>query len=109
MSWTTAAVDLRTLLSDGAQDRNAYRKKCFGDVNGVNTSFRTVEFRRVTDFTSQSGSAAPLGIYVGGVRVVYTGVASDDTSSGEFVLSIPPTPGQDVEASYYYRWFLDTE
>lgn len=109
MSWTTAATDLRTLLSDGPTDRYAYRKKCFGEVDGVNVSFKTLEFRRVTDYSSSSSSASPLGVYVGGTRVAYTGVASDSISTGEFSLVNAPLPGQDVQATYYYRWFDDAE
>lgn len=106
MAWTTATTDLRTLLSDGDQDRYAYRKKCFGTVDGVNKSFKSLEFRRVSNFTS---AATPLGVYVDGTRIAITGVTSDDVASGEFVLAVAPTPGQVVEATYYYRWFVDAE
>jgi hypothetical protein len=108
MSWTTAVTDLRTLLSDGAKDRYAYRKKCFGSVDGTNAMFKTLEFRRVSDFTD-ANSASPLGVYVSGVRVATADVSSDDIASGEFTLALPPTPDQSVEATYYYRWFIDTE
>lgn len=107
--WTAAPTDLRNLISDGDTDRNAYRKKCFGYVDGMNTSYKTLEFRRVTDFSDDSSSAAPLGVYVSGVRVPYTSITSDDTPTGEFVLMTAPTGSQVIEASYYYRWFLDSE
>ncbi len=109
MSWTTALSDLKSLLSDGPTDRNAYRKKCFGYVDGSNVSFRSLEFRRVTDFTDPIGSAAPLGVYVDGVRVPTASVLSDDTATGEFSLVNAPVGGQVVEASYYYKWFNDSE
>lgn len=109
MSWTTALTDLRTLLSDGPTDRYAYRKKCFGEVDGTNTMFKTLEFRRVTDYTSSTSSASPLGVYVGGTRVPYTLVTSDSLTTGEFTLTNAPLPSQAVEATYYYQWFLDAE
>lgn len=108
MSWTTAVADLRTLLSDGDTDRYAYRKKCFGDVDGINTSFKTFEPRRVINL-AQSVNIAPLGVFISGVRVPYTSVSSDDVESGEFVLVTPPVEGNVVDATYYYRWFSDSE
>lgn len=109
MSWTTAVVDLRTLLSDGPKDRYAYRKKCFGEVSGTNFSFKTLEFRRTVSFTDSVGSAAPLGVYIDGSRIASGMISTDDTASGEFSLLSAPTAGQVVEASYYYQWFFDTE
>ncbi len=105
-TWTTALTDLRTLLSDGDADRYAYRKKCFGEVNGTNLSFKTMEFRRVSNFTT---AVTPLGVYVDGVRLPAASATSDDVATGEFVLAHAPTNGQSVEATYYYRWFVDTE
>lgn len=90
-------------MSDGPTDRYVYRKKCFGQVDGINSSFKTFEYRRVTDFTT---SATPLGVYVSGTIAA---ASADSTATGEVILSIAPTPGQVVAATYYYQWFLDSE
>lgn len=109
MAWTTAVSDLRTLLNDLPTDRYCYRKKVFGDLNGVNVSYKTFEFRRQTDFTDGTSSAAPLGVYLNGVRVLPSAVASDDIATGEFSLVTAPADGGVLQATYYYRWFEDTE
>jgi hypothetical protein len=106
MSWTTAENDLRNLLSDNATDKYRYRKKVFGEINGVNTYFKTFEFRRLTDFTT---SAFPLGVYIDGVFQVPGAVASDSLTTGDFVLLAAPTGRVKIEASYYVQWFLTTE
>lgn len=110
MSWDTAVIELRTVLNDMADDRYCYRKKVFGDINGVNVSFKTFEFRRVTIFGNPATSAAPLGVYIGGVRLADNAIASDDPQSGEFTLVTPPVDnGEVVQATYYYQWFTDDE
>ena len=102
--WTTAISDLRTQLSDGATDRYSSKKKCFGQVDGVNATFRTFEFRRITDFTT---ATFPLGVFIDGVPAT---VSADYPATGEFVISgTLPINGQVVEASYYNQWFLDSE
>ncbi len=108
MTWTTAVADLRTQLSDGPTDRYSSRKRCFGEVNGTNATFRTFEFRRITDFT---GAAFPLGVFIDGTVVPATGFAADYPGTGEFtfVTGHIPVNGQNVEASYYNQWFLDSE
>lgn len=103
MPWTTSTSDLRTLLSDNATDKLAYRKKVINNPNGVITAFKTFEFRRLTDFTT---ATAPLGVYVDGVIAA---VSSDDLATGEFILAAPPTEGQLIESTYYVQWFLDAE
>lgn len=108
-AWSTATTDLRILISDNDTDRYAYRKKCFGEVDSINLSFKTLEFRRVTSFTNTITSAAPLGVYVSGTRVATASITSDDTATGEFILVAAPTGNQNVEATYYYRWFIDAE
>lgn len=113
MAWTTAISDLRSLLSDNSADRYFYRKKVFGNIDGINTSFKTFEFRRVTDFTDAVSSAAPLGVYINGVRVDPATVASDNLSTGEFSLTNAPTVdpnlGTVLEATYYTQQFTDAE
>lgn len=103
MSWLTAESDLRTRLSDNSEDKFAFRKKCFGDCNSVNTSFKTLEFRRLTPLDS---AAAPLGVYVNGVS---TPASADFPTTGDFALGTAPANGDLVEASYYYQWFTDIE
>lgn len=108
MTWTTSVNDLRTLLSDGPEDRYNFRKRCFGEVNGVNLQYKTFEFRRITDFTS---AAPPQGVYINGVLLDITDITADYVRSGEFTLSasVAATGGDIVEASYYSQWFLDSE
>lgn len=107
MPWnviTDAVADLRILLSDGPLDKLAYRKRCIGDTNGTNLRFKTFEYRRVTNFTTPDPT---LTVFINGNPAT---VSSDDTNSGEFVLTGPaPTNVQYVEATYYYKWFLDTD
>lgn len=58
MSWTTAASDLRTSLSDNSKDKHCYRKSVFGELNGTNTRFKTLEFRRINNF-AETDTLAP--------------------------------------------------
>ena len=103
MAWPTVLTDLRILLSDGPQDKLNYRKKVFGTADGTNTTFKTYEYRRVTNFTTAS---SPLGIYVNGTAVT---VSSDDVVSGEFKLASAPLNTDRIEATYYAQWFLDND
>lgn len=104
--WATqqaARDDLRLLLADGPTDKFAHRKNIFGQKNGTNTSFKTFERRRLTDFTAPD---APLGVFVAGALAT---VSEDFAETGDFSLSEAPTNTQDLTASYYYQWFTDTE
>lgn len=103
MSWDTSLADLRSLISDGPEDKYNFRKKVFGQVDGANVNFKTLEVRRITDFTT---SAAPFGIYVNNALVTVT---TDFVDSGEFTLAVAPNSGDVIEASYYSQWFLDSE
>jgi hypothetical protein len=105
MIWANPEIDLRTLLSDGSEDKLRYRKRVFGEVNGNNTRFKTLEFRRVTDFTSAED---PLGVWIDGVYQT-GGISSDSMSTGDFILGSAPSPRSVIEASYYVQWFNDTE
>lgn len=104
MTWADPSTDLRTLLSDGPEDKLRYRKKVFGEVDGNNVAFKTFEFRRTTDFSSVD---SPLGVWVDGV--LGAAVVSDNPSTGDFFLKDAPTTRQKVEASYYIQWFTDAE
>lgn len=108
MSWTNAVTDLRTLLSDGPTDKLRALKSVFGVQDGTNVSFKTFEFRRVTDF-SASGTAAPLGIYLNNSLLPASAIASDDLLSGFFTLQAAPSDADNLVASYYIQWFLDPE
>ena len=112
MLWTTSLSDLRTLLNDNDEDRYVYRKKVFGQQNSANKTFKTFEFRRVTDFKDADSSAAPLGVYINGVRLDPTSILSDDVTTGEFTLSTEttaPTVSDQVRCTYYTEQFLDGE
>ncbi len=106
MTWTTAQSDLRTALSDNATDKMRYRKTLIGTVDGVNTVFKTLEFRRTTNFIT---SSAPLGVYVNGVRLISTDITADFQDIGAVDLKVPPANGDRVEATYYLQWFNDDE
>lgn len=104
MSWTTANVDIRRILSDGPKDKLRHRKRVFGKIDGTNTKFKTLEFRRLTTLV---GAVAPEGAYVDGVLAAVT--SDDFSNTGEFTLTTAPVDGEVVEATYFIQWFLDTE
>lgn len=103
-AWTTSLADLRALISDGALDKFNFRKPLFGDVDGSNKSFKTLEVRRITDFSAPP--SAPLGVFVNGTLQTVT---ADLPVEGVLTLTTAPTNGQKIEASYYSQWFLDSE
>lgn len=103
MAWTTAIQDLRILLSDGATDKYNFRKRCFGEINGTNTRFKTFDFRRITDFTVTDS------VFLDGVLQPSSAIVADSPLTGEFILQNAPIDGSLVEASYYIQWFLDAE
>ena len=101
--WTTALEDLRDLINDDSDDHERWRKRCVGQVDGVNLAFKTWESNRLTDFTAPP---AGLGVFVDNTSVT---AATDDQELGQFTLSVAPTAGSIVEASYYYQWFDDDD
>jgi hypothetical protein len=103
MAWDTAIADIRAYLSDGAKDKYRFRKKVFGEIDGNNTRFKTLEIRRITDFTS---SDLPEGVFVNGELAT---VSEDSVETGDFIMQDAPTEGQRIEASYYSQYFLDEE
>lgn len=103
MTWSTAVQDIRALLSDRSVDKFAWKKRVVGITDGVNTRFKTFEFRRVSAFV---GATLPIGIFVNDVAVT---VASESLVTGEFVLSVAPTEGSRIEATYYHQWFEDDQ
>jgi hypothetical protein len=108
MTWTSPISDLRTLLSDGPTDKLRAFKTVFGVQNGTNTTFKTFEFRRITDFSS-SGTAFPLGVCVNGVLYPAASVTVDDPETGFFSLAAAPSATYQLLATYYTQWFLDAE
>lgn len=111
MPWTTVAdatSDLRILVSDGPTDKLRYRKRVIGDLNGLNPRFKSFEFRRVTDFSSEAGLS--LGVFVDGIRQTQgVQVTSDFPEIGEFILATAPANTSRVEATFYIQWFKDVE
>jgi len=105
MAWTTAVEEFRELTGDGATDKLRARKRAVGSCNGVNTVFKTFEFRRVTNFTT---STFPLGVFINDSATA-AALVSDDVASGTFVLTVAPITRQFVEATYYIQYFVDTE
>ena len=105
MTWADPTGDVRALISDGPEDKLRHRKPVIeGLQDGINKTFKTLEFRRVTDFTT---AVAPFGVFLDGVAQV---VGSDVPKVGEFVLSVAPAnSGERLTSTYYIEWFLDTE
>jgi hypothetical protein len=109
--YVTAISDLQTLLSDGPTDRYNWRKQCFGEMNGVNNAFKTLEFRRVNDFTQPPTGA--VGVYLNAVLLPYTAITADSTAEGVFYLAATAaaacTGATYLEADYYTQWFTASE
>lgn len=106
MGWASqsdAILALRSLIFDGPTDKIAAMKEVVGVKDGTNLTFKTFEYRRVTDLTTAS---FPLGIYKNGALVNAT---VDDLPSGAFQVAVAPIQRDTFVASYYYQWFLDSE
>lgn len=108
MTWSTAAADLRVLLSDGPTDKLCAYKSVFGTQDGTNTTFKTFEFRRITDFSS-SATSFPLGLYINGQRLASSGVTVDDPDTGYFTAASAYSDAVSILATYYIQWFTDVE
>jgi len=119
MTWAGPESDLRTMLSDNAKDKHCYRKKVFGNLDGVNLRFKTLEFRRLQNFTNDviptppavdpTVTTPPLGVWKNGALLTVADIASDNPETGDFELVAPPANTDTLEASYYAQWFIDTE
>lgn len=103
MTWSTALMDLRTKLSDGDTDRLRAYKRVFGTQDGNNKIFKTLEFKRITNFLTDP---APLGVYVNGTL---SPVSADDIATGYFTLVSAPLNADEVTATYYNHLFTDDE
>lgn len=108
MSWLTAIADLRVILSDGPTDKLRAYKTIFGMLNGTNSTFKTFEFRRLTDFSS-TATAYPLGIYINGALQPASAVTRDDPNTGFFTCATAYDDSVSLLATYYIQWFLDGE
>lgn len=108
MPWLTSLDELRSLLHDGPTDKLRSRKRVFGECNGTNTSFKTLEYRRVNDFTAV-GTVYPLGVWKNGIILTPADVTTDFPDTGDFQLALAPVDGDYVEASYYIQYFTDAE
>lgn len=113
MAWasTAAAISaLRALIFDGPSDKLCSNKKLIGVIDGSNVIFKTFEYRRVTDFSSNA-TVFPLGIFKNGTPIAYTQVQSDDLPTGTVKLAATQTPSNrdSITATYYYQWYTDTE
>lgn len=107
--WTTASDELRSILSDGPTDKLRYRKYIIGIQDGTNTAFKTLEFRRVSDFKDPLLTTT-LGVFKNGVRLdPTTDISSDDLGSAEFILAAAPANSDKILCTYYIQWFLDSE
>ena len=104
MSWDTAVVDVRTILSDGPTDKLCWRKQVIGQLDGQNTFFKTFEFRRISALVGASGS--PIGVFLNNVLAT---VSAEDLPSGQFTMASAPNNGDVLVASYYTQWFVDAE
>ena len=114
MGWSSTAVaisSLRDVLLDNVTDKLASNKKVIGVIDGSNLTFKTFEYRRVTDFTTNAGSTFPLGVYKDGTQIALNKITVDDISSGTFKIdvSVVPSGRSSITATYYYQWFLDSE
>lgn len=105
MAWPSVLSDLRTSLSDNETDKLEYRKRVLNTQDGTNTTFKTFEWRRLTDFTGTDNPAG-TGVFVNGSIVT---VIADNPSMGEFSLALAPSNTDTLEASYYSQWFLDND
>lgn len=104
-SYQTGIPDLQVLLSDQANDKYNYQQRCFGQVDGVNITFKTFYRRRSTNFTTGLSG----GVYFDSVLIPFADIATDNQETGEFTLTTPPSPtgalGGIIEASYFNQWF----
>jgi len=102
--WANPVGDIRIILSDGPTDKLRYRKAVINNPDGVATTFKTFEMRRLSPLVGADG--LPIGVFVNGVLAAVT---AEDLPSGEFTLTTAPAEGDTITATYYVQWFLDSE
>jgi hypothetical protein len=98
MSYAQAVTELRQLLADSDLNKKATKKKLIGKVDGNNTLFFSYDKRIFPD---------SVQIYVNNEE---TGSFSvDDEIKGQITLGTAPEINAKVEASYYWRFWIDDE
>lgn len=104
-TWASPVSDLRTLLSDGLQDKRAHQKKLVGYCDGINKIFKTVETRYVplsVKVYKVTGSTITL-------LTIATDYTEDDPVAGDILMVTAPIANAVIKASYYWRHFIDSE
>jgi hypothetical protein len=108
MGWPdtpTALAELRKLLNDNATDKLRALKQVIGKIDGNNVTFKTLEFRRITDFTQAEW---PFGVFMNDTSDPLL-VDQDDLTEGFFMLDSAPPDGSILTATYYVQFFTDDD
>ena len=108
MGWPdtpTALTELRKLLNDNATDKLRALKTVLGKIDGNNVTFKTLEFRRITDFTEAEW---PFGVFVNDSSTPEV-ITEDDLNEGFFQMEDAPADGAIVTATYYIQFFTDDD
>jgi len=100
MDWLTsdAITQLRSILGDGPADKWEFKVNAFPTPDGVTTRFFVGQTRVVAD---------TLQVYLAGVATAVSGTPL--WSTGEFDLATAPGADDELQASFFYQWFLDRE
>lgn len=98
---SSAVSNLRSLLGDNPSDKFEFKTDVYPTPNGVTTRFFVGQTRLV------SGT---LEVYHNGVLIPAVSGSAIDTAKGSFDYTAAdgPPKGQ-VEASFYYQWFTDSD
>lgn len=104
-AWDISAAisSLRSLLGDNSTDKFEFKTNVYPTPDNVTTRFFTGSTRLV------SGS---LQVYAAGTLVpsgAPSGIIDIDTEKGSFELARAPSGHIELQASFYYQWFKDTE
>lgn len=97
MSYSSAVIELRQIIADTEFNKKATKKKLIGPVDGNNTSFVTYDKRIYSD---------SVEVFVNGELASFSVV---DEIKGELLLATAPDKNTKVEASYYWRFWIDDE
>ena len=96
----TALTELRQFLNDGPTDRPVKSKQIIGPANGVNTIFFTWEDRLIPGSVS---------VIVNDTLIVEGVGLTVEPALGRLTFATPPPPSASLHASYYFRYFDDSE
>lgn len=97
MSYDSAVVELRQIIADTEFNKKATKKKLIGPIDGNNLNFVTYDKRIYED---------SLEVFLNGESVPFSVV---DAIKGEINLSTAPDKNVKLEASYYWRFWIDDE